>query len=65
MTRPKPESELRGLVYSLTPKSDFTDGRERLAHWWLSPDEAGRRLARPRHRLEPHLPLNGAHHVPR
>ncbi len=37
MTRPKPESELRGLVYSLTPKSDFTEGSSVAAHWWLSP----------------------------
>jgi solute:Na+ symporter, SSS family len=35
MTRPKPESELRGLVYSLTPKEDFAD--EHVPHWWLSP----------------------------
>ncbi len=37
MTRPKPESELRGLVYSLTPKSDFTEGASAVAHWWMSP----------------------------
>ncbi|MGA9347121.1 MAG: sodium:solute symporter family protein [Nocardioidaceae bacterium] len=37
LTRPKPESELRGLVYSLTPKSDFTEGSSVAAHWWLSP----------------------------
>jgi solute:Na+ symporter, SSS family len=35
VTRPKPESELRGLVYSLTPKEDFAD--EHVPHWWLSP----------------------------
>jgi solute:Na+ symporter, SSS family len=35
MTRPKPESELRGLVYSLTPKADFAD--DHVPHWWLSP----------------------------
>jgi SSS family solute:Na+ symporter len=34
-TRPKPESELRGLVYSLTPKEDLAD--EHAPHWWLSP----------------------------
>lgn len=34
-TSPKPESELRGLVYSMTPKSDFAEGE--VAHWWLSP----------------------------
>jgi SSS family solute:Na+ symporter len=27
MTTPKPESELRGLVYSLTPKEDRTEHR--------------------------------------
>ncbi len=37
MTRPRQESELRGLVYSLTPKSDFTEGSSAVAHWWLSP----------------------------
>ena len=34
-TQPKPESELRGLVYSLTPKEDFGD--QSVAHWWQSP----------------------------
>ena len=28
VTRPEPESELRGLVYSLTPKADFHDADE-------------------------------------
>ncbi len=37
MTQPRPESELRGLVYALTPKSDFTEGESAAAHWWLSP----------------------------
>jgi len=37
VTSPKPESELRGLVYSLTPKSDFHDeGRRELA-WFEQP----------------------------
>jgi SSS family solute:Na+ symporter len=37
VTSPKPESELRGLVYSLTPKSDFHDeGQGRLA-WFEQP----------------------------
>ena len=37
VTRPKPDSELRGLVYSLTPKSDFHDeGQGRLA-WFEQP----------------------------
>jgi solute:Na+ symporter, SSS family len=34
MTRPRVESELRGLVYSLTPKEDLLDEHE--DHWWLS-----------------------------
>lgn len=34
-TVPKPESELRGLVKSLTPKEDHAEGE--IAHWWLSP----------------------------
>jgi SSS family solute:Na+ symporter len=37
VTSPKPDSELRGLVYSLTPKSDFHDeGQGRLA-WFEQP----------------------------
>ncbi|HEX2894764.1 MAG TPA: sodium:solute symporter family protein [Marmoricola sp.] len=35
VTAPKPESELRGLVYSLTPKEDLLDDHE--PKWWLSP----------------------------
>jgi SSS family solute:Na+ symporter len=35
MSRPKPEPELRGLVYSLTPKEDLMG--ERVSHWWESP----------------------------
>jgi SSS family solute:Na+ symporter len=35
MTTPKPESELRGLVYSLTPKEDFHE--EHTGSWWQSP----------------------------
>jgi SSS family solute:Na+ symporter len=34
MTQPRVESELRGLVYSLTPKEDLLD--EHADHWWLS-----------------------------
>jgi solute:Na+ symporter, SSS family len=34
-TRPKEESKLRGLVYSLTPKEDLAD--DHADHWWLSP----------------------------
>jgi SSS family solute:Na+ symporter len=35
VTRPREESELRGLVYSLTPKEDLHD--EHADHWWLAP----------------------------
>jgi solute:Na+ symporter, SSS family len=35
VTRPKPESELRGLVYSLTPKADFHDPDE--GAWYQRP----------------------------
>jgi SSS family solute:Na+ symporter len=46
MTRPKPESELRGLVYSLTPKEDFAEGETAATHWWMSPTKlAGVSLA--------------------
>jgi SSS family solute:Na+ symporter len=37
VTQPKPESELRGLVYSLTPKSDFHDENNRDVAWWQTP----------------------------
>jgi SSS family solute:Na+ symporter len=37
LTRPKPESELRGLVYSLTPKSDFTDEHVDELAWYQEP----------------------------
>jgi SSS family solute:Na+ symporter len=37
VTQPKPESELRGLVYSLTPKSDFHDENSRDLAWWQTP----------------------------
>jgi solute:Na+ symporter, SSS family len=37
VTQPKPESELRGLVYSLTPKADFHDAGERNLAWWQQP----------------------------
>lgn len=44
MTAPKPEEDLRGLVYSLTPKEDLLDDHE--PHWWLSaPKLAGVSLA--------------------
>jgi SSS family solute:Na+ symporter len=35
VTQPKPDSELRGLVYSETPKEDLAD--EHADHWWLAP----------------------------
>ncbi len=35
VTRPRVESELRGLVYSLTPKEDLLD--DHADHWWLAP----------------------------
>jgi SSS family solute:Na+ symporter len=34
-SKPKEESKLRGLVYSLTPKEDLAD--DHANHWWLSP----------------------------
>jgi SSS family solute:Na+ symporter len=37
VTRPKPESELRGLVYSLTPKADFHDHNEGALAWYQQP----------------------------
>ena len=36
-TRPKPETELRGLVYSLTPKQDFHDPDEGRLAWYQQP----------------------------
>jgi SSS family solute:Na+ symporter len=36
-TRPKPESELRGLVYSLTPRADFHDEAEGVLPWYQQP----------------------------
>jgi SSS family solute:Na+ symporter len=35
VTQPRVESELRGLVYSLTPKDDLLD--DHADHWWLAP----------------------------
>ncbi|HYO38437.1 MAG TPA: sodium:solute symporter family protein [Nocardioidaceae bacterium] len=37
VTKPKPESELRGLVYSLTPKQDFHDADEGQLAWFQQP----------------------------
>ncbi len=43
-TAPRKESELRGLVYSLTPKEDLLD--DHAGHWYLSPTKlAGVSLA--------------------
>ena len=39
VTAPKPESELRGLVYSLTPRSDFHDPNEGSLAWWQKPKQ--------------------------
>ncbi len=36
-TSPKPEGELRGLVYSLTPRSDFHDENEAALAWYQHP----------------------------
>ena len=36
-TRPREESELRGLVYSLTPKEDFEDEESKGLPWYQSP----------------------------
>src|SRR3954451_1476274 len=36
-TRPKPESELRGLVWSLTPRSDFHDEADGRLPWYQQP----------------------------
>lgn len=38
VTQPKPESELRGLVYSLTPKQDFHDDDEGVLAWYQKPN---------------------------
>ena len=37
VTAPKPESHLRGLVYSMTPKSDFRDEHEGQLAWFQQP----------------------------
>jgi SSS family solute:Na+ symporter len=38
VTRPREESELRGLVYSLTPKADFHDENEGALAWYQTPN---------------------------
>jgi solute:Na+ symporter, SSS family len=37
VTRPKPEGELRGLVYSMTPRADFHDANEGVLSWYQQP----------------------------
>ncbi len=37
-TKPREESELRGLVYSLTPKKDFHDDNAGVPAWWQKPN---------------------------
>ncbi|HEX6877675.1 MAG TPA: sodium:solute symporter family protein [Nocardioidaceae bacterium] len=37
VTSPKPETELRGLVYSLTPKADFRDANAPQLAWFQQP----------------------------
>jgi len=39
VTRPRPESELRGLVYSLTPKKDLHDPSESRLPWYQKPTQ--------------------------
>jgi SSS family solute:Na+ symporter len=39
VTRPRPDSELRGLVYSLTPKKDFHDADEGSLSWYQKPTQ--------------------------
>jgi SSS family solute:Na+ symporter len=36
-SQPKPESELRGLVWSMTPKADFHDENEGVLAWYQQP----------------------------
>jgi SSS family solute:Na+ symporter len=37
VTQPKPEGELRGLVYSMTPRADFHDANEGVLSWYQQP----------------------------
>jgi len=37
VTRPRPDSELRGLVYALTPRADFHDPSEGRLSWYEQP----------------------------
>ena len=61
VTQPKPESELRGLVWSMTPRSDFHDANEGDLAWWQQPEQAGGGRRRHGHRPQHHL-LVGARH---
>jgi SSS family solute:Na+ symporter len=46
VTKPREESELRGLVWSLTPKADFHDADEGSLAWYQQPNKlAGVSLA--------------------
>jgi SSS family solute:Na+ symporter len=38
VTQSRPESELRGFVYSLTPKADFHDANEGVLAWYQKPN---------------------------
>jgi solute:Na+ symporter, SSS family len=38
-TQPRPEAELRGLVYSLTPRQDFHDADEGQLSWYQQPNK--------------------------
>jgi solute:Na+ symporter, SSS family len=39
VSRPKPVSELRGLVWSETPRADFHDANEGALSWWQKPNQ--------------------------
>ncbi|MEO5710399.1 MAG: sodium:solute symporter family protein [Nocardioidaceae bacterium] len=39
VTRPRPDSELKGLVYSLTPKKDFHDANQGVVSWYQKPTQ--------------------------
>ena len=61
VTRPREESELRGLVWSLTPRADFHDANEGDLAWYQQPNKLAsvslRHGHHPQHRL-----LVGARH---
>ena len=38
VTTPRPESELRGLVWSMTPKADFHDANQGALAWYQTPN---------------------------